>query len=567
MNGNCSDQILSEEYFDFIVDYDLALKSTLDNSEICAIQIDSAFASLYVPLRLLSVNMLVDYAYKIFPRLFGLLDTESLAASGVTRLRNIPGLNLRGQGVLIGIVDTGIDYTHKAFLNADGTTKIVSIWDQSIQSSNLLEGFLYGTEYTRDQINLALQNSNPLTIVPTTDEIGHGTFLAGTAAGNTDMEYDFSGVVPDAELVVVKLKPAKQNLRDLYAVADDVTCYQENDIMLGVKYLVETAIKLNRPISICIGVGTSQGAHDIFGAVSTYLSSIMQLDGVAVSIAAGNEGNGRRHYETLMRRGLNSETIELNVAENEKGFLMEIWGDTPNLFAIEMITPAGDTVSRMLPRLSEAREIDFILETSILNIIFKLVGSRSGAQLVMIRFQDPMEGIWRIIIHKLNQDLDLRINSWLPMGGFISENTNFINSSPYTTLTAPANSFIPISVTAYNNDDNNLYLNASRGFTRLGLISPDLTAPGVNIIGPIPGNSYTTNSGTSIAAAHTAGVVAMFLEWGKVRGNVEYMDGTDIKNLLLRGAQRDPNRDYPNRDWGYGILDIFNTFENLRGNI
>ncbi len=564
---SCStNQILSEDYFDFIADYELAARETLDSMDICVIRINSTFASLYVPLRLLPENLLNAYGYKVFPNIFGLLDIASLEDSGVIRLRNIPGLDLRGQGVLIGIVDTGIDYTHKAFLNADGTTRIVSIWDQTIQSGNSPEAFYYGTEYNREQINMALQNSDPRAIVPSVDEIGHGTFLAGIAAGNEDDEIDFSGVVPDSEIVVVKLKPAKQNLRDLYLIPDEAICYQENDIMLGVKYLIDTANKLNRPMSICIGLGTTQGAHDLFGALSIYLTSIMQLDNFVVTIAAGNEGNGRRHFETRMGIGVNSETVELYVAANEPGFTMEIWGDFPNIFALEMIAPSGEAVPRIDPRLGEAREIDLIFETTKINVIFKLVGSSSSGQLVIIKLQNPTEGIWRIIIHKLDQSLDLRFNIWLPMQGFISDETHFINSTPYTTLTSPANTFIPIVTTAYNNDDNTLYINSSRGFSRLGF-PPDVAAPGVNIIGPYPGNTYTTRSGTSIAAAHTAGVAAMLFEWGKIRGNVVYLDGLDIKNLLSRGAIREPTRVYPNREWGFGILNIYRVFDNLRGNL
>lgn len=565
MNRNCENAIISEDYFDFIADYDITSRETSGLEDICVIRIDSSFATLYVPMQTLPRDLLTEYGYKVFVRLFGLLDLPSLEESNVTRLRNMPGLDLRGQDVLIGFVDTGIDYTHDAFLYGDGTTKIVSIWDQTIESGNAPEGFLYGTQYSREQINIALQNSDPRSIVPSTDEIGHGTFIAGIAAGNLDMDNDFSGVVPDAEIVMVKLKPAKQNIRDLYLVSEEAVCYQENDIMLGVKYLIEIAKELNRPISICIGLGTTQGSHDIYGALNIYLNTVSQMDGIAVSIGAGNEGNSRLHFESLMGIGKNTETVDLNVGENEPGFMMEIWGDAPNTFAIELITPSGEFVPSMIPRLGESREVDFIFENTIIHIIFKLVGSKTGAQLVIVKFQNPTEGLWKFRIQKMNTDFDLRYNIWLPMSGFMNSVTYFIDSSPYTTLTSPANTFTPAIITAYNNNDNSLYLNASRGYTRLGTTAPDLAAPGVNILGPSLGNGYRRGSGTSIAAAHTAGVAAMLLEWGKVRGNLVYMDGTDVRNLLIRGARREPNRDYPNREWGYGILDILGTYESLRG--
>lgn len=241
-------------------------------------------------------------------------------------------------------------------------------------------------------------------------------------------------------------------------------------------------------------------------------------------------------------------------------------GDVPNTFSIEMITAWGENVSLISPRINERREISFIFETTILYIDFQLVGSRAGAQLVVLRFQNPAVGTWRIIIRKVNKSLELRINSWLPINSFIGGETFFVNSSPYTTLTTPGNAFNPIVSTAYDSQTGSLFLYASRGFSRTGQISPDLAAPGVNVIGPVPGNSYTTASGTSIAAAHTAGIAAMLLEWGKINGNLRYLDGIDVKNLLIRGAERDPNKVYPNREDGYGTLDIYGVFENLRGN-
>jgi subtilisin family serine protease len=566
MNSNCSNNIIDEAYSDFIADYELASDEVLASSEICFIEIDKTYTAIYIPKYLVPEKSLDAYGYKVFVRLLGLMDEQSLEDSGVKKLRNISELNLRGQGVLIGIVDTGIDYTHKAFVNADGTSKIVSIWDQSIQSGNPPEGLYYGTEYTRDQINSALSSNDRGLIVPSTDDIGHGTFLAGIVAGNEDQENEFSGVVPDAELVVVKLKPAKNSVRDFFMVSHEAICYQENDVMLGVKYLLDTAEKYNRPISICIGLGTSQGSHDTSGALSGYLSAVAQMEGVAVSIAAGNEGNNRHHYERLMLPGTDMDTVDLNVGPNEKGLYFEIWGAVPNTFGLELTSPGGEVVPIIVPRIKERREVTFIFETTRINIYFQLVGSRSGAQLVIVRFQNPTEGNWRIMIHKMDKTLSLHINIWLPISSFIGNETFFINSVPYTTLTSPANVDNPIVVTAYDNSNDSLYLNASRGFTRTARIAPSLAAPGVNMKGPFFGNGYTLMTGTSVAAAHTTGIAAMLLEWGIVKANLDHMDGTDVKNMLLRGAQRESSRTYPSQEWGFGILNVYGVFENLRGN-
>ena len=179
MNTFCSNAIISEDYVDFIADYELAPDERFSGYEICYTKINTTYTAVYIPKELAPERSLDEYGYKVFVRLFGLMDEQSIEASGVKTLRSVPGLNLRGQGVLIGIVDTGIDYTHKAFVKADGTTKIVSIWDQSIPTGSPPDGFNYGTEYLSDQINTALINQDPKSIVPSTDDIGHGTFWQG----------------------------------------------------------------------------------------------------------------------------------------------------------------------------------------------------------------------------------------------------------------------------------------------------------------------------------------------------------------------------------------------------
>jgi hypothetical protein len=268
-----------------------------------------------------------------------------------------------------------------------------------------------------------------------------------------------------------------------------------------------------------------------------------------------------------MQSGTNEETIQLNVGPNEKGFVLEIWGDSPDIYAVGLLTPSGEYIPPIYPRLKEQRTLSFIYEPTIVEIMFQLLGSRSGAQLVLLRFDKPTVGIWSILIKKISGGLDFHYNMWLPSGQFIGPDSYFLMSSPFTTLVSPANSNLTIIATAYDIVNNSLLLSASRGFTRTNQFAPSFAAPGVNILGPAPGNIYTTMSGTSVAAAHTAGVAAMLFEWGKTLGAITYLNGTDIKNLLIRGAQRTPGDVYPNREWGYGRLDIYHTFDILRGTI
>lgn len=564
MDQDCRQYIISDEYADFIVENGSPLSRFLAIENTCQTPLTNSHTAVYVPIANIPDNMIQTYGYGVFPSCFGLMDTGSLESSGITKIRNIPVFNLRGNGTLVGIIDTGIDYTHEAFRNADGTSKIVAIWDQTIQTGPPPQGFLYGTEYTREQLNQALTNPNPLSVVPTNDESGHGTFLAGIIAGNTNESQNFAGVVPDAAIVIVKLKQAKPYVRSFFQIPNDVICYSETDIIFGINYLMAMARTLAVPVSICIGFGTSQGAHDERGILSSYISLLADYSGVAITVAGGNEGNTGHHFQGNIQNTTNYVTVDLHVGSNVNGFSMELWGEAPSTFSVDILSPSGEYIPRIPARIGETRVIRFIFEKTVIYIDYQLVESQTGDQLILMRFSSPSEGIWRFRVYS-SSDLQSSFHIWLPISQFLDPATAFVEPNPYTTLTSPGNTLIPIVVTAYNYTNNSLYLNASRGFTRTNAINPDLAAPGVNLVGPAPGGGYTTMSGTSVAAAHTTGVAAMVLQWGIIDGYYTQLDSVEIKNLMLRGARRDPNQTYPNREWGYGILDIYNSFNSLRG--
>lgn len=564
MDLNCREQIMSEDFADLLTS-DSSLIDIEDN-DLCYSIIEGDFAVLHVPVEDLPDNYTQIYNYAVNPSCYGLMDIPSVEASGVYTIRTLPITNLRGQSVLIGIIDTGIDYTHNAFLHADGTSRIISIWDQVLQEGNPPEGFNYGSEYTQEEINNALQTTDPFSYVPTTDDIGHGTFLSGIAAGNTIESENFSGIAPDSELVVVKLKPAKAYLKEFFRIPPEALAYQENDIMSAISYLINVSRSLLKPISICIGIGTSQGAHDEYGNLTSFISNIANISGVAISIAAGNEGNTMHHYYGAISNSAEFDTVELQVGPDEYGFSMELWGNAPNTFSIDILSPTGEYIPRIPARIEESREIRFIFEETIINIDYFLIESQTGDQLIHIRFFRPTEGLWRFRVYATG-DLDLNYHVWLPISDFLSADTFFTDPEPNVTITSPGNTNIAMTVTAYDITNDSLYLSASRGFSRRGVINPDIAAPGVNLIGPLPNNNYGVMSGTSVATAHNTGISALLLEWGVTLGNLSSIASVEIKNLLIRGAERSPLEEYPNPSWGYGIINIYNTFINIRGDI
>lgn len=454
------------------------------------------------------------------------------------------------------------------FRNADGTTRIKAIWDQSIQSGAPPDNIGYGTEYTEAEINQALSMEDPLSVVPSTDTNGHGTFAAGIIAGGEDVQQGFIGAAPMADILVVKLKRAKQYLKDFYFIDSDEV-FQETDIMMALYYLRRQASMRQQSISIYMGLGTNSGDHGGNGALNQYMNRLNSSLGKVISIPVGNEGNARHHYSGTISDTEEYQIVEVNVGNGESGFIMELWGESPNLYAIGLETPYGEVIEQILPQFQTTQRLTFFLERTVIEVAYVLVEDLSGKQLIFLRIQEPTEGIWRFRIYGTGT-IQNPFNIWLPIRGFISDNTYFLSPDPGVTLTEPSTTESPICVTAYNHLTNSLYFEAGRGYTSEGGIKPDLAAPGVNVYGPDilppPGQSYgyTRRTGTSIAAAHTAGAAALLLEWAESRSNINRMNGIQVKRYLIRGANRRPDLNYPNPLWGFGTLNLYGVFEKLQ---
>ena len=557
-------KIISNDYADLFIVYNRNEKLLTRFPNSTTHSMNTRYAIAYTPAAILKDNFVGNYGYAPLPHCYGLTSELGLNASGVNKLRSLPSFNLRGKGVLVAVLDTGIDYTNPIFIHEDGTSKVVALWDQTIDSTDQYpENTFYGTEYNAEQINRAVHSEHPLEIVPSVDEIGHGTMLAGIMAGSETADSGFSGIVPDSDIIVVKLKQAKQNLRDFYIIPDNVPCYQENDIIWAFQYIINTAAKLKRPCAICLGLGTSQGSHDGKGPLNDVINFYSYYSGLTVSLSVGNEGNKKRHFFSTVELSAKMTPVELNIGENEPGFSMELWGTSPNTYSIDILSPSGEYIPRIPESLRANQEIRFIFEKSRISVNYRLVETYTGEQLILFRFLDPSPGVWRFQVYTRG-NLPGSFHIWLPMDGFITENTYFNNADRYTTVTSPANAITPLSITAYNPQNSALFEQAGRGYSRNNSINPELAAPGVDITVPTLMKGFTTASGTSLASAHAAGITAIMLEWGIVKGFYPEMNSIVAKKYLIRGAQRSKNLTYPNRDWGYGIIDLYNVFNVLR---
>ncbi len=559
MAENCREEIVSEEVVDLIR---WIARSPADLARlypgICIQPISDFFAVFYVPVNFLETRPWINLNYESFPALYTLQENEGLEAGMIIQIQNQPVLGLKGEGVLLGFIDTGIDYTNNCFRDRAGNTRILEIWDQTIQTGNLPEGLQYGSVYTREEINEALESDDPFSVVPSRDEEGHGTQIASIAAGTPDDETGWTGAAPLADIAMVKLKPAKKLIKQYFMVSPDVQAYQENDIMLGVRYLNELARRKNMPLVVCMNLGSNMGGHEGNTPLASYLNSMSARSGRCVVIAGGNEANQGHHFYGVLREGQSYEDVELRVAEGEYGLTMELWGTSPDELSVSLISPTGEEVPRVSPRNGNQR-FSFLFERTVVYIDFELLGARSGDELVVIRMYAPTPGIWRIRVYGVSA-LHGTYNIWLPTKGLLLQDTEFLNSNPDITLTGPANAEGPITVAAYQVQNNSIYINSSRGYTRKGRIKPDIAAAGVEVRTFAPGNRYTSMTGTSIAAAIVAGAAALLMEWGVVRENRPAMETSEIKRLLVSGARRSSVELYPNRSWGYGTLDLYASF-------
>lgn len=563
MDDNCREQILSEETTEFIL---LSFFMTPELMEhyrgVCYQQIDSRYFTIYTPIKTLTESLVNQFSYGTLPKLYGEMSTASLDISGVTQLANQPVLNLKGQGVLIGVVDSGIDYRHPAFIDEYGKTRILRIWDQTINTGTPPEGIYYGTEYTEEDINQALASENPLDIVKTTDPTGHGTFITGVAAGSADPINDFTGAAPESKIVIVKLKPAKKFLRDFYFIDDNAVAYQENDIMLGLNYIRRFAVNAALPLSIPFGLGTNFGGHDGFSSLSYVMNSLSYLPGFCICVPTGNEGNSRQHYHGIITSASQPDQMELSVSNNVSGIILEIWGQNPAVLSIGLESPTGEALPRIPARLRTTQKYNFIFDRTTIIIDYELVDSSTTDEVIILRLETPTQGIWRINVYS-NID-DSVFDAYLPGINFIGNNAYFLRSDPNITLTDPSSANNVITVSGYDALTGSFYADAGRGFTRINVLKPDICAPCTFITGPNLRGGYEQRSGTSLAAAITAGACAQFLTWSVTNKNAPLITSTNIKSSLIRGAIRKPGEIYPSRQWGYGTLDVYNSFDVLR---
>ncbi len=559
LQEECKEKILSEEYRDFMMRDTGALGENFPLENGCRIPLKYGFELLYIDQSEDRKKPLGDYPYTMVPKCYTTLDMAAIQQAGIAAVQNLPGLELSGEGVLVGIIDTGINYLDPIFRNLDGSTRIRRIWDQEEQSGTAPREIGYGSEYTREQINLAIQSENPKETVPSFDTDGHGTFVASVACGGANPENLFIGAAPEAEMVIVKLKEAKKYLREYYFVDCDARCYQENDLVAAVFYLQKVQEELKRPLVICLAVGTSFGGHGGYSILSEYLRNVAASEGIGIVTGSGNEADKRHHYLGILEQE-NNQPVEINVGNNTRGFVMELWTELPNLLALSIESPTGQTIGPVSLRRGIGEYV-FVLEQTRVILNYRVLVETTGAQLVFFQFDRPGSGIWKIIPETLELGNGI-FHIWLPMEEFLTGNVYFIRANPEYTVMEPGDTGPVVCAAYYNGKENSIAVSSGRGYTRDNRIKPDFAAPGINVTGINLRGQFVARSGSSIAVGITSGALALFMEWLDRQG-VD-LDASQMKNLLILGASRKTDMSYPNQEWGYGALNLYRTFEQIR---
>ena len=570
--------------WELIVKYHGSL-DRLREQNIVVEELIAGYAILTVPEALVdtvSDNPEIEYVEK--PKRFYYQQTDPDGAScfpPVTRRTSF----LNGRGVLLAVLDSGITWDLEVFRRADGSTRIRYLWDQTVPWEEMVpqnqavpeetddvrygkmpDGFAFGTEYTAEEINAALQMSalDRYRLLPSRDLSGHGTAVAGIAAGKS-ADGLYTGAAPEAELIVVKLGlPGNSG-----GVEEGFP--RTTEILRGVTYALRKAQQLNMPLVINLSFGNSYGSHDGSSLLERFLDNASEIGKTVICVGSGNEGAARGHFAGNIAK---DSRAELAVGNYERSLNIQLWKNYSDVFRIRLQSPGGEEAElatniqggKYTLRLEQTRILVYLGEP-----LPYAVAQEIYLEMIPVTGGYIDAGIWTIRLEPV-MTVTGQYYLYLPAGNGRGDSTGFYRSTPQMTLTVPSTAAKVITVGAYDpvydtyaDFSGRGYADSTRtiGVAAAGLTKPDLVAPGVNILAPDVYGSFLPVTGTSFATPIVSGAAALLMEWGIVRGNDPFLYGEKVKAYLRKGARPlRGEREYPNYRVGYGKLCVAESFPN-----
>lgn len=481
-------------------------------------------------------------------------------SSCISPLQENPSTALSGNGILVSVIDSGIDYMHPDFRNPDGSTRILALWDQTIAPDPSRdrfppEGYSLGTLYTSEQINAAINAATPqerFEQCSSIDTSGHGTHVAGIAAGNGRASSGrYRGVAYEASLLIIKL-----------GSPDPRGFPSTTQLMLAVDFSIRYAIAHKLPLVVNLSFGNTYGSHSGTSLLETYLNHVSELGQICLVVGSGNEGNNGGHAGGRLT---NEETkrLEFSVGDYEQSLSIQIWKNYWDDIRIVLQAPAGRGTVTIPDQPGSWR---FRADDTILLVYY---GEPSPYSLYQEIYLDLLpeksfitSGIWNITLNAQSVT-DGIYDLWMPSAAVRGFSTQFLTPSPETTLTIPSTAARVITVGAYDAKNNTPAPFSGRGFTwNTRQVKPDIVAPGVDITSCATGGGYETRSGTSMATPFVSGSCALLMQWGILKGNDLFLYGEKMKSYLIRGAKRLPFAStYPNPQTGWGALCVAESIQ------
>lgn len=465
---------------------------------------------------------------------------------GITSIANNLYERLTGKGVVIGIIDSGINYLDKSFINEDGTSKISYIWDQESNLKPPPEGISFGAEFSQEDINQAIANNDDSL---TKDETGTGTAAASIITSPQNEKY--RGIAPNVNLIVVKLR----SYHSLYK--EGRINYKSTDFLVAIYYVLEKVDELSKPAVLNFTLGTLSGDKVLYTMLNT--SERLYKSGIVMVSGAGNEGNTDIHFsDTLGKNDTRDFTFQV---EDDINLDIIIDSEPPDKLGVAIISPLGE-ISNTIFYSPEYRTYTgkFNLENVDYSVYYAYPWMSVGGAHIEISLKNVSSGVWTLRV--ISEDIiNGNFDAYLPNKNLISEGTRFIDSDSTGTITRYALMNEVITVGGYNTKTNSIWIGSSKGSEITKFTEPDILAPGVDIISSYLNNQFTTVTGTGVSSSIVSGVVALITEFiiSQTKFYKLSIFSEPIKTYLMLGATQKPIYTYPNISYGYGILNYQNT--------